>query len=92
MFGTEMNKTLGEKAAALVYPIAQSHPFQDGNKRTAYEALRQFLEVNNFGIINGREEFVKELIGQCAAHPAIAQNVLSGRLQVNFIKKNIMWV
>ena len=34
VYGTELHKTLGQKAAALVYPISQNHPFGDGNGRT----------------------------------------------------------
>lgn len=35
-----------ELAACLAFGLARSHPFIDGNKRTAYVACRLFLELN----------------------------------------------
>lgn len=35
-------------AAILWYEIITNHPFLDGNKRTATESMRLFLELNNF--------------------------------------------
>jgi len=87
MYGNEVSRYLGQKSAALVYPIAQSHAFQDANKRTAYNALRQFLANNGYQIINGREQFVQDLIGQCADDFPITIVVLGGRLQMQFIKQ-----
>jgi death on curing protein len=84
--GHELNRLFGEKAAALVLPIAQNHPFQDGNKRTAYATLVRFLALNQYQIITGREDFVRDLIGQCAANPPIAKHNLAARLQMSFIR------
>ena len=41
--GEESVAALG---AALVWGIVRSHPFTDGNKRTAFAALTIFLEIN----------------------------------------------
>jgi death on curing protein len=87
MFGKELDPYLGGKAAALVYPIAQSHPFQDGNKRTAYLALELFLNRNGYQIIPGQEDFVRDLVGRCAAHVPITKQLLGARLQMSFIKQ-----
>ena len=35
-------------AAALGFGIARNHPFVDGNKRTAYVAMRLFLRINGW--------------------------------------------
>ena len=86
IMGHEMNKLLGEKAAALVMPIAQAHPFQDGNKRTAAQALVQFLAINGYTIIQGRENFVNDLIGRCADALPITKEDLAARLQMQIIK------
>ncbi|MDO8537940.1 MAG: type II toxin-antitoxin system death-on-curing family toxin [archaeon] len=34
------------KAATLLMEIARRHPFADGNKRTAFESMITFLELN----------------------------------------------
>lgn len=92
MFGVELHKSLGQKAAALVYPIAQNHPFNDGNKRTAYQALRAFLGMNNYTIIEGREATVQGFIGRCADEVPIEQEELAGRLQMQFLKNGALFV
>jgi death on curing protein len=38
-------------AAAYAYGIARSHPFVDGNKRTAFVLLELFLELNGHTLI-----------------------------------------
>jgi death-on-curing protein len=45
-FGAEAFPTLPEKAGALLYALIEGHPFWDGNKRIATEALRLFLDRN----------------------------------------------
>jgi death-on-curing protein len=45
-FGAEAFPTLADKAGALVYGLIQNHPFWDGNKRIATEALRLFISQN----------------------------------------------
>ena len=39
-----------EKAAVYLYHITKNHPFNDGNKRTAYVAVLAFLKVNKVKI------------------------------------------
>jgi death-on-curing protein len=45
-FGQEAFPSLTDKAAALVFLLIANHPFRDGNKRIAGEALRLFLGRN----------------------------------------------
>ena len=45
-FGQEAFPTLIDKAAALVFLLIANHPFRDGNKRIAGDALRLFLGRN----------------------------------------------
>ena len=47
IFGTEIYRTLNEKAAALMYNLIKLHPFIDGNKRTALLATILFLDQND---------------------------------------------
>ncbi|MEV3874331.1 Fic family protein [Streptomyces sp. NPDC049906] len=46
VFGAVLYPTLHEKAAALLHAIARNHALIDGNKRTAWLAMRFFLRVN----------------------------------------------
>lgn len=38
-------------AADLLFGIAQNHPFQQGNKRTGFEAALLFLEANGYDLV-----------------------------------------
>lgn len=44
----DYKKQIAKVAAILWMDIIQSHPFLDGNKRTATETVMFFLEKNNF--------------------------------------------
>ncbi|MEU6443565.1 Fic family protein [Streptomyces sp. NPDC047046] len=46
VFGVELYPTPHEKAAALLHAVARNHALTDGNKRTAWLAMRVFLRVN----------------------------------------------
>ncbi len=46
VFGEEIHPGLAAKAAILFARLIQNHPFYDGNKRIALEALRLFLLRN----------------------------------------------
>jgi len=43
---TEIPKNLERKAAILLFGLLTSHPFVDGNKRTALESMKTFLLLN----------------------------------------------
>lgn len=44
--GIEMYASVFQKAAAYLYSITKNHPFNDGNKRTAFVAALAFLRAN----------------------------------------------
>lgn len=44
--GHELYRTFPEKAAVLCARLCNNHPLLDGNKRVAYEALREFVARN----------------------------------------------
>lgn len=48
--GKELYPTLFEKAAALIHSLIKNHPFDDGNKRTAYYSTKRFLYVNGYNL------------------------------------------
>ena len=53
-----------DKAAAYLYHITKNHPFNDGNKRTAFITTLAFLKINNAKIsfsISHLEEIVIEV-------------------------------
>ncbi len=50
LFGHDPYPTLVEKAAAIAWRIMTNHVFHDGNKRTAMEACRLFLELNGYAM------------------------------------------
>ena len=60
----EFPEALAAKAAYLLFNIVTSHPFIDGNKRTAYGATDVFLRLNGCRInVNPKmgEEFVDRI-------------------------------
>jgi death-on-curing protein len=38
-------------ATCLLFAVARNHPFEQGNKRTAFAAMRGFLLANGFNLI-----------------------------------------
>lgn len=54
--GQDLYPTLTIKVAALTHSLSKNHPFVDGNKRTAYEAMRIILQINGFDIDANEEE------------------------------------
>ncbi|MBB0242847.1 toxin [Streptomyces alkaliphilus] len=49
VFGAELYPGLYDKAAALLHSVARNHALIDGNKRTAWLAMRVFLRLNGVG-------------------------------------------
>jgi len=46
VFKAANTRGIDRKAATLLMEIARRHPFIDGNKRTAFESMLAFLELN----------------------------------------------
>jgi len=46
--GKELYTSVFDKAAALLQSLILNHPFQDGNKRTAYVTCARFLFINGY--------------------------------------------
>lgn len=62
--------------------IAQNHPFNDANKRTALIAIRLFLELNGYELTASPEEKYKTII-------CVAANDISQIEVVQWIRKKI---
>lgn len=54
--------TVFENAAIIVYTIAARHPFFNGNKRTAYEAMNFVIEDGGYRFTSTSEEMVEFII------------------------------
>ena len=50
------------KAATLGHSLILNHPFVDGNKRTAWEAMRTFIEENEYSLQAEHDEIIKLML------------------------------
>ena len=55
--------TLARQAATLLWGIVENHPFHDGNKRTAWVAMRTFLLANGWTVAATDDEKFDLVIG-----------------------------
>lgn len=53
---TKIPKDIVRASALLFYNILTSHPFVDGNKRTALESIKVFLALNHKQLSANQEE------------------------------------
>jgi death-on-curing protein len=58
-FNYESDADLTALAAAYGFGIAKNHPFVDGNKRVAFQAIYVFLGINGAAITADEEEVVR---------------------------------
>jgi len=72
---------LHEKAAVYCSRIATYHPLPDGNKRTAYDVMREFLDRNGLSFTHPPDG----LDGTAQAIEDLAANVLSEREFIGWV-------
>lgn len=60
--GDELYTGLFTKAAALGHSLASNHPFVDGNKRTAWEAMHTMVEENGHSLAAEADEIVEFML------------------------------
>jgi death-on-curing protein len=60
-YAYEPEADLADFAAAYAYGIATSHPFVDGNKRTAFVVAASFLSVNGYDVERTDAEVVEAM-------------------------------
>ncbi|MFJ8823144.1 type II toxin-antitoxin system death-on-curing family toxin [Streptomyces sp. NPDC102467] len=81
VFGAELYPTLHEKAAALLHSVARNHALIDGNKRTAWLAMRVFLRFNGVGAsaapppVSVAGPFVEDVAQDMVDVPVIAKRL-----------------
>ncbi|MDP2955218.1 MAG: type II toxin-antitoxin system death-on-curing family toxin [Longimicrobiales bacterium] len=61
-FHYEPNSDLASLAAAYGFGIAENHPFVDGNKRVAFQAMYLFLGLNALRIDASEEDVVATIL------------------------------
>ena len=59
----ESQVDLNELGAAYAYGIAKNHPFIDGNKRAAFQAMYVFMGLNGWRISAPEDEVVSTMEG-----------------------------
>ena len=84
-FGKEMYPTVFEKAALYIRNIIFSHPFIDGNKRSAMTSAAVFLEDNGYHIVVNKGEIEAFALSVIADHLELAN--IAALLQKNSKKK-----
>jgi death-on-curing protein len=77
----EPDSDLADLAAAYGFGIAKNHPFVDGNKRVAFQAMYVFLGLNGLTITTGEEEVVRLVL-------ALASGDLSEPELVAWLREN----
>jgi len=75
MFDKEFYPSLVEKAAVLIHSLCTTHPFADGNKRTALMAGVKFLHLNHMTIDDS--EHTADLIVRVASDEAGYEELLA---------------
>ena len=60
------NPDIAELAGLYAIAIARNHPFVDGNKRTAYVALKTFILLNGCGFPVGEVDAVVHMLQMAA--------------------------
>lgn len=57
---------LFDLAAAYAFGLARSHPFRDGNKRTAWSACVLFLKMNGAGLRVPAPDVIEQMVALAA--------------------------
>lgn len=60
--GQELYPSIWLKAAALLHSLVKNHPFDDGNKRTAYYSTKRFLYINGYVLKTFKQTIVHFMV------------------------------
>ncbi len=60
--GKDLYPNVWKKAAALLHSLVKNHPFDDGNKRTAYYTTKRFLFLNGYVLSGKKEEIIDFMV------------------------------
>ncbi|OJG56514.1 cytochrome C biogenesis protein CcmI [Enterococcus italicus DSM 15952] len=62
IFGKDLYPDEFSKAAVLLINLIKKHPFNNGNKRTAFLAAYVFLKINGFSLTMENQEVVEFVV------------------------------
>lgn len=85
--GKDMYPSVYEKAPAYLYHLAKNHPFNDGNKRTAYVTALAFLKANQ-ALIKFRVDLLEPVV-VATANGTLDKEQLSDFFKTGKLPKNI---
>ena len=71
--GLDREKAVVKKAAFLLHSLVTHHPFINGDKRTAFEAVDAFLELNGYVLRANPDEIYRVLSDLGAGKASEAQ-------------------
>lgn len=61
--GTFLYISIWFMAAAMLHSLVKNHPFEDGNKRTAYFSTMKFLFDNGYNLIARHKDIIQFMVG-----------------------------
>ena len=73
-------------AAAYGFSIAKNHPFVDGNKRVAFQAMYVFLGINGVTIMADEDDVVRLVLALASGEPS--ESELGAWLRDNTAQRN----
>lgn len=85
MFGEDLYPTIYDKAAAYLFCIIRSHPFNDANKRTGCAAAYLFLKANRIPIRFKDEDYENLAVG--VASGEISKEIIAWFLEHGNLKR-----
>jgi len=68
----DRKRAIIKKAAFLLHNIIVLHPFVNGNKRTAYELVRLFLQANSYDIVASSKDGYQFLLDVASGRASAA--------------------
>jgi death-on-curing protein len=77
--------TLAEKAAIYCSRIVSYHPLPDGNKRTGYDVMREFIERNDATFTHPAEG----LAATAEMIESIAASIVSERAFIDWVRERL---
>lgn len=60
--GTYLYSSIWQMAGALLQSMVKNHPFDDGNKRTAYFSTMRFLDLNGYSLGAKETEAIRFMV------------------------------
>ncbi len=61
--GLDHDKAFVKKAAFLLHSLVTQHPFINGNRRTAFEVVETFLELNGY-VLRAKTDAIYSLVSE----------------------------